>query len=95
MSEAQGVSSGPEKTTLAITRQVADHWRKAALSWGDTPMPGRLMAHPLCMVLDALHGNSARPEDFGVTPDSPEGLRIVELGFIEYGEKLRSGEYDA
>jgi hypothetical protein len=51
---------------VARARIVADLWRRAALNWGEAPMPGRLSAHPLCLVLDALDGETD-PARLGVS----------------------------
>ncbi len=51
---------------VARARIVADHWRSGALNWGEAPMPGRMAAHPLCLVLDALDGETD-PARLGVS----------------------------
>jgi hypothetical protein len=87
MSEEGQAAIAPltHETTIEIARAVADYWRKAALAWGDRPIPGSLMAHPLCCVLAALDGTTARPEDLGVEASSPEALRIEVAGYREAG----------
>jgi len=57
---------------------VCDHWRKAALAWGDAPMPGRITAHSLGCVLAALRGESD-PAQLGVSPDSEEWALLTSL----------------
>lgn len=79
--------------TVEIARIVADHWRRAALVWGDTPMPGRIMAHPLCMVLAALNGNSARAEDFGVAPGA-DAEAIAVAGYRELRADMDAGRWE-
>ena len=66
---ACGVAAAQEREGTA--RLVADHWRKAMLDAGDERMPARATAHPLCMVLAALDGET-RPEHLGITPESDE-----------------------
>ena len=66
---ACGVAAAQEREGTA--RLVADHWRKAMLDAGDERMPARAAAHPLCMVLAALDGET-RPEHLGITPESDE-----------------------
>lgn len=65
-------------------RIVADHWRRATLEWGEQPMPGRTAAHPLCLVLDAL-GGETRPEHLGIGP-GPDFDALTALAPDETGE---------
>jgi hypothetical protein len=56
-------------TAVEVARIVADHWRRAALEWGDDLMHGRMTAHPLCCVLAALDGETD-PRQLGVAEGS-------------------------
>ena len=64
--------------TVTRARLVADHWRKGQLMAGEAHIPARLAAHPLCMVLAALDGET-RPEQLGITPGSDEWYALREL----------------
>lgn len=79
--------------TVEIAKIVADHWRRAAMGFGDTPIPGRIMAHPLCMVLAALDGKSARAEDFGVAPGA-DAEAIAIAGYRELRADMDAGRWE-
>ena len=59
-----------------IARIVADHWRRATLTW-DMPIPGTVAAHPLCCVLAALDGETD-PDQLGIEPHSADAALIRE-----------------
>lgn len=63
--------------TIVRARIVADHWRESVLAWGEQPMPGRLAAHPLCLVLAALDGETD-PQMLGITPGSDAYRKLEE-----------------
>ena len=60
--------------TLQITRLVAEHWRRESLKDDIT----RIIAHPMCMILNALDGE-IDPREIGVSPDSAEGKAIKRI----------------
>lgn len=61
--------------TVDATRIVTDHWRRACL---DGSPDLRWTAHPLCMVLAALNGETA-PEEVGVAEDSADARSLRAL----------------
>ncbi len=69
--DGAAAASAAAQEREGTARLVADHWRKAMLDAGDERMPARAAAHPLCMVLAALDGET-RPEHLGITPESDE-----------------------
>jgi hypothetical protein len=77
-----GVRAGERRraSTVQVARLVADHWRRAAISWSDRQMPGHVTAHPLCCVLAALDGETD-PDRLGVG-DGPErdAIRALRSG---------------
>lgn len=71
-----------------IARIVADHWRNAAMAHADDDMiPFRVMAHPLCMVLSALDGETD-PNQLGVSegPDADKITALAQRPVSEGGE---------
>lgn len=64
---------GPDREALLrrirAARVVSEEWRANALGWRDLAVPGRLMAHPLALVLLALDGE-LDPRQLGVDPDT-------------------------
>ena len=66
--------------TAEIAKVVADHWRRAALGWGDLMFPGRATAHPLFCVLAALDGETD-PRHLGIEegPDADLIRRLAEV----------------
>ncbi|WP_116996336.1 hypothetical protein [Desertimonas flava] len=58
--------------TIAVTRFVADHWREAL----NASNSSRLCAHPLCMVLHALDGETD-PVQMGIEHDAHAALAAV------------------
>lgn len=77
--DARAEALAAEILRLEIAREVAVHWRDQAIrTWGDSPMPGRVAAHPLALVLDALDGQTD-PAQLGVDPGSPAEDSIRDL----------------
>ena len=66
-------SDAGRSRTLDAARLVAEHWRKAMLS----PAFPAGMAHPLCMVLAALDGETD-PDEVGVG-SSPERDALLAM----------------
>lgn len=73
-SGGSGMSGSRQRVEIACI--VADHWRRAALDWGDQTMEGRVTAHPLCMVRAALDGETD-PTMLGV--DGVDADRIRQI----------------
>lgn len=69
----------PIDAKLLRAELVADHWRKAALAWGDDWISAQVFAHGLCCVLAALLGDTSDPVQLGVEPASEEGLLLSAL----------------
>lgn len=66
---SDGLPADDADRRLRAARFVADHWRNAILGGGDHDAPWRLAAHPLCMVIAALDGETD-PARLGIDPDS-------------------------
>ena len=63
------------KATIARTRFVADHWRVSILA-GDVTGTMAWGAHPLCMVLAAIDGETD-PTQCGISPDAHDDFRRI------------------
>lgn len=67
-----------EAVSVEVARIVADHWRVAAMEGGDSLVPWRLAAHPLCCVLAALDGETD-PRQLGIEEGSEAEAAILAL----------------
>lgn len=63
---------------VAIARLVAKAWSEAAINWGSLQMDGRMTAHPLCLVIAALDGETD-PIRLGISPTDTafEAIRMI------------------
>lgn len=59
---------------LVVARFVADHWRQVILD--KFPSDSKWAAHPLCMVLAALDGET-EPTQLGLDPDVWDEYRAL------------------
>lgn len=59
------LSLADEVEKLHTARRVAEHWCSAIMAWDD----GKWAAHPLCMVLAALDGETD-PAQLGMSADA-------------------------
>lgn len=58
---------------LMVARYVADHWRQVIMD--KFPDDAKWAAHPLCMVLDALRGET-EPIKLGLDPEVWDDFKV-------------------
>jgi hypothetical protein len=69
------------RATIARSKFVAEHWRKGLMRYPST----QGQAHPLCMVLAALDGET-EPGECGLDDDAHDAFRALSPAVIEGAE---------